>query len=422
VAAALERAGHEVRVVDRTVSPEPLDMAGFDVVGIHADTTRFGRALALARQARAAGATVVMGGPHPCYGLDEVLASQAVDYVVKGEGEAAMPALLDGLKDGGERPVPGVTRLADGAVHGGGEPDRIRDVDSLPLPARHLLDMERYRTARMADRCVWPVHTSRGCPAACRFCSSTNFDGPRWRARSAASVLEEIQHLYDRYGARAVAFMDDNFALNPARMGRIAEGILARGLDLTWWFFSRVDGVLRNPDVFRLAARAGARSVFVGVESARERVLRSYGKGISVDAAREAVPRLQAMGYEVLASYILGAPEETASDLRATIRHAAALDSDTAQFTILTPYPGTPLYDELRDRITDRDWSHYDSIHSVFRHDHLTRMELQLFLVRAYMAFYARSRKSVYGFYRFLANRRFGLNALAEVVKSRIKA
>lgn len=420
VAAAAEKAGHRVTVVDRSVDPRPVDFGAFDVVGVHSDTTRFDRALALAARARAAGAAVVMGGPHPCYALEEVLGSGQVDFVIKGEGERSFPLLLEALdRGGGFEEVPGLHFLRDGALTHGPEPERIRDVDSLPLPARHLVDLDRYRAARMGSRTVMPVHTSRGCPSACTFCSSTNFDGPRWRARSAESVVDEVEHLHRRHGARAIAFMDDNFTLSPRRTEQVAEGILRRGLDVHWWFFSRVDGVLRQPDLFTLLARAGARSVFVGVESAAERTLRQYGKGIVAEQAVEAVAALRERGYEVLASYILGAPHETPADLRATVRLACRIDSDTAQFTVLTPYPGTPLHDRVRDRIFDRSWSHYDSLHSVFRLDHFTRRQIQAELVRAYLTFYARSRRSVYGFYRFLANRRFGLNALSEIVKSR---
>ena len=158
----------------------------------------------------------------------------------------------------------------------------------------------------------------------------------------------------------------------------------------------------------------------MGVEAAATRTLESYGKGIVPEQAVEAVRVLQEKGYEVLASYILGAAHETPADIRATVRLACRIDSDTAQFTILTPYPGTPLYDDVKDRIFDREWSHYDSIHSVFRLDHFTRRQIQIELLRAYATFYTRSRRAVYGFYRFLSVRRFGLYDVTEVVKFKL--
>ncbi len=420
VAAAAEKAGHDVTVIDLAADEREFSPTGFDVVGIHSDTSRSGLALALARRAKAAGAKVVMGGPHPCFAAGEVLGSGAVDFIIKGEGETAFVRLLDAMASGGGfGEIPGLYWLSEGEVVQGPPAVHMRDVDSIPFPARHLIDLGRYASARMGNRTVMPVHTSRGCPGACRFCSSTSFDGARWRSRSAESVLEEITFLHDRYGARAIAFMDDNFTLNPRRIEDIAEGVLRRGLDIHWWFFTRADTVVRHPDTFALLAKAGAKSVFMGVESAAERTLENYNKGIGPQTAREAREILGERGYEVLASYILGAPGETPSDLRATIRFACDLDTDTAQFTILTPYPGTPLYDDVRDRIFDRDWSHYDSVHSVFRLDHIGKREIQLMLVKAYAAFYLRSRKSVHGFYRFLGNRGFGLNALSGLVKSR---
>jgi anaerobic magnesium-protoporphyrin IX monomethyl ester cyclase len=289
-------------------------------------------------------------------------------------------------------------------------------VDGLPFPARDLIDLSAYARARMGSRTIMPVHTSRGCPNRCRFCSSTRFDGARWRARSAGSVLAELEHIHGDLGFGAVAFMDDNFTRSPKRVHEICEGILRSGLDLRWWCFSRVDTVARHPDMVRHMAEAGARSIFIGVESPSAAVLRRFGKGIGPEMAREAVGILKRNGFEVLASFILGAEEETRRDLRATIRFACELDTHTAQFTLLTPYPGTALYADLKDRIREREWTKYDSLHAVFDHPALSRMELQLWLVRAYLTFYLRHRRSVANFFRFLSLRKFGMQALGQAL------
>jgi anaerobic magnesium-protoporphyrin IX monomethyl ester cyclase len=339
---------------------------------------------------------------------------------VRGEGERSFPALLEAW-DTGEDPasVPGLILGGAGGVTDTGPTDPILDVDALPLPARDLVDLSAYAGAHMHGRPITPLHTSRGCPSRCRFCSSTKFDGARWRARSAESVLAELVHLVRDRGFGAVAFMDDNFTRSPARVRAICDGILREGLDLKWWCFSRVDTVVRHPDLFRRMAEAGARSVFIGVESPSAAVLDGFGKGIRPDMAREAIRILKGHGYEVLASYILGAPEETRRDLRATIRFACELDSDTAQFTLLTPYPGTALYEDLKDRIVERRWSAYDSLHAVFDHPAVPRGELQSWLGRAYLSFYLRHRRSVANFFRFLSLRKFGLQALGQALARR---
>ncbi|MHC5077369.1 MAG: B12-binding domain-containing radical SAM protein [Planctomycetota bacterium] len=420
VAAAVRRRGHPVRVVDRSVDRRPLDFGDVDVVGIHTDTTRVDRALRLAAQAKASGAKVVMGGPHPCFVAEEVFTSGFVDAVVRGEGEESFPDLLDAWEKGGDLAgIPGLLLPGPQGPRDTGPRSPIFDVDGLPFPARDLIDLSLYDRARMHNQAITPLHTSRGCPNGCRFCSSTQFDGPRWRARSASSVLEELQHLHQDLGFRAVAFMDDNFTRSPERIHRLCEGILERKLNLHWWCFSRVDTVVRHPDMIRHMAEAGARSIFIGVESQSTTTLHRFGKGIGPQTAREAVRILKANGFEVLASYILGAKEESRRDLRATIRFACELDTDTAQFTLLTPYPGTALYEELKGRIRERDWRKYDSMHAVFEHPRIPRWELQIWLGRAYTSFYLRHRRSVARFFRFLSKRKFGLQALGQALSRR---
>ncbi|MHC4778344.1 MAG: B12-binding domain-containing radical SAM protein [Planctomycetota bacterium] len=417
VAAATRKRGFDVKIVDRSVDHGEVDFTGFDVVGIHSDTTRIDRAMALAGQAKAAGARVVLGGPHPCFMAEEVLSSGSVDAVVRGEGEESFPDLIEAWASGSDgSDIPGLILPLGDSVRDTGPRKPILDVDNLPFPARDLLDLARYSRARMGSRAITPLHTSRGCPSGCRFCSSTRFDGAKWRARSSDSVLDEVEHLVKGLGFGAVAFMDDNFTLSPPRVRRICEGILSRGFDVHWWCFSRADTIVRNPEMVRIMAESGAKSIFIGVESPTAAVLSSYAKGIGPEIAREAVRIVQSNGLDCLASFILGSPEESRRDLRATIRFARELDSDTAQFTLLTPYPGTDLYDELKDKIFEKDWTKYDSLHAVYEHDSISRWEMQYWLTRAYFAYYLRHRRSVHNFFKFLSLRKFGFQALGQAL------
>jgi anaerobic magnesium-protoporphyrin IX monomethyl ester cyclase len=406
IAAAVRHRGYDAHVVDQSVDKRTIDYTSFDVVGIHSDTTRFYKAMKLARQAKAAGAKVVMGGPHPCFCVTEVLESDVVDAIVRGEGEESFPDLLDAWKEGTDpSSIPGlILRTSDGNIDTG-ERQRIQDIDSLPFPARDLLDLSLYTKAHLGYRSLASIHTSRGCPHQCRFCSSSRFDGIKWRARSAESILAELEHLVHDMGYGAVAFLDDNFAGSPKRIHEICDGILKKNLDVHWWCFCRVDTIVRYPDMIRHMAEAGAYSVFVGVETPTLSVLDHLHKGINADQARGAIDILKQSDLEIWASYILGAPDETREDLRSTIRFACELDSDIAQFTLLTPYPGTDLFDELKEKNLDGDWSKYDAVHAVYKHPHISRFEMHLWLVRAYMSFYFRHRKSTHKFFRFLFNR-----------------
>lgn len=420
VAAYAERDGHRVAVDDRAVArgDEPFDPRGYDVVGIHCDSTRHHRAIALARQAKAAGAVVVLGGPHPTYVEAEVLGTGVVDYVVRGEGERSFANLLAALRDATPvDAVRGITFVRDGALVRTPDEPVIDDLDALPFPARHLVDMTRYRGATMEGRPIANLHTSRGCPFKCSFCSSSWFDGVKWRDRSPAGIVDEVEELVARWDYHAVAFMDDLFTMDARRVIGVCEEILRRRLDVYWWCFTRADTLVRNERMVELMAASGCKRVFIGVESATEAVLQDYNKKLEIDMPRRAVALARRHGIGVTASYILGDLRETRADVVRTIRYAKELDSDTAQFSILTPYPGTALWDQVQDRIVDRDWTHYSGQRAVMALPHLTPTQLHLLMARAYLEFYFRSRRSIGGFVRFLRARRFGLAAIGRLLR-----
>ena len=418
VAAAARESGFSVEVCDRMVDRRALDLGRYAVVGIYCDTTRFFQAMELARQAKACGARVVMGGPHPGFDAERILASGNVDAIVRGEGERAFVELLAAWRSNHPpSDIPGVVRMGGrGRMFDGGPAERIRDVDRLPLPARDLVDLQRYARTRLFGRPLASVHTSRGCPFQCRFCASTRLDGAAWRARSSESVLIELEQLVDTWNYRAVAFMDDNFTGSSERVHRICDGILQRGWDLRWWCFCRVDTILRHPEMIAHMARAGATSIFVGIESPNSAVLDDSRKGIRAEQAREAVALLKQHNIEIWASYILGFPRERRHHIRETTRFARQLDTHTAQFTILTPYPGTELWDELHDRLIETAGKGFDGVHAVFRHPAIPPFEMQLWHLWAYLSYYLRSKKSVRGFLRFLGNRMRGRRPAAAAI------
>ncbi|MGD0844453.1 MAG: radical SAM protein [Geobacteraceae bacterium] len=400
VAASLEQAGHRVVVRDldaEGVEVTDADFMSADAVGISSDTTRIERAMRLARRAARFERPVIMGGAHPQFMPEEILASGWVTAIVRGEGEVVFPALLDALASRNEpATVRGVICRDGRGIVTTQDADPV-DVEALPLPARHLIDLHRYR-ASTAGRPVTPVVTSRGCPGACHFCSSSSFFGRGWRYRSAEAVLSELDEVYDRYGFRAVAFIDDNFTLAPGRAEQIADGILERGHDLKWWTFSRVDTIVRNPGMVARMAAGGCIMVYMGIESGSDDTLNSLGKETNSADAFQAVDILRHNGIESYGSYIIGNLDESAADVEKTIDLSIRLDTNIAQFTILTPYPGTRLYEQVKDRIFCRRWKFYDALHVVFRHPHINRFHLQLLLIKAFVRFYRRSREAVAGF------------------------
>jgi len=400
VAASLEQAGHSVVVRDLSADGERLELADMrrcDLVGISADTTRAAKALSIARRAAAIGRPVVMGGPHPQFMAEDIFASGAVDYIVKGEGEVVFPGLLAALQSRDSvASVQGLIFKDGRHLIETPEADPV-DVEALPFPARHLVDLHRYR-ATVAGRPATPIVTSRGCPGACHFCSSSRFFGRAWRCRSAGSVLAELDEVHDRYGFRSVCFTDDNFTLAPERVEQIADGIIERGYDLKWWNFSRVDTIVRNPAMVARMAAAGSATVYIGIESANEDTLNSLGKYTKSSDVSRSVELLRQNGIESYASYIIGNLNESPKDVEKTIEMAVGLDTNIAQFSILTPYPGTKLYEQIKDRIFCRRWKFYDGLHLVFRHPRINRHHLQILLIKAFVKFYRRSQDATQGF------------------------
>jgi anaerobic magnesium-protoporphyrin IX monomethyl ester cyclase len=417
--AYLEREGYQVEIRDFCNPEEIPDYSRYDLMGISTDTTRHLKAMRIARQAKEAGCTVVMGGPHPCYIDDEILAGRWVDFIVHGEGEVTLLELVRALEGGGKdwEGVEGISFRKDGEVVRTTPRPFIRDLDSLPMPARHLIDMDLYRRTKFGERAITPVVTSRGCPANCNFCSSSSFFGRRWRARSADSVVEELEELHNKYGFGAVAFVDDNFTLCPERVVAISEGIISKGLDIWWWNFSRAENIVKNEEMLKVMKKAGSKTIYIGVESASPQTLAELGKRMDLNTVIKAVEVLKRHGFEICASYILGSPRDKAKDIHETIRFAKRLDTNVAQFSILTPYPGTALYEELKERIWTRHWSFYDSQHLVYKQKHISFIRMEWLLLMANLLYYTRSKKAMKDVWRLAKRHKWGWRTLFQFIR-----
>src|SRR3990170_810765 len=190
------------------------------------------------------------------------------------------------------------------------------------MPSRGSVLFQRTRSG---DRNITPLVTSRGCPYQCAFCASSHFFGTKVRTRSVASIFNELEEIYHRYHFNAVAFVDDTFNLFPKRVIEICRGIIEKKFDLWWWCLSRVDLLLQNEEMVKEMARAGAKSVFIGVESSNPKTLEVLKKGIDAESTVQAVDMLKRNGLEIHAAYILGELHETAESIHETIRFAKKL-------------------------------------------------------------------------------------------------
>jgi radical SAM superfamily enzyme YgiQ (UPF0313 family) len=375
LSSVLKRAGHESvmfdqanpatpneRIIERILAEKP------DLVGISfLSTTSYPYAKMLAREIRAAGAItrVAFGGVFATLNAKLVKGQcPEVDFVCRGDGEALLLELLESLEDPSS--VAGVT-WAHGAevVHNVDRPIE-RDLDQWPFPDREglalefieampldvpaVLSMERFTT----------MQTSRGCPWPCAFCDIPIFNEGKWRSRSPEHVLAELRQL-EAQGYGSVYFVDDHFLLRPKRIQAICEGIERDGLTIEWGIEGRVDSVAQH--LFPAMAKAHCRTMMFGIESGSQKILDRLDKEQTLEEIKAAVANAKAAGIEIVHGFfVVGNPDETVEDLRATFDFAARLPLDTFGFNRLCVYRGTPLWREyVRRGLVDdaTDWYKY---------------------------------------------------------------
>jgi anaerobic magnesium-protoporphyrin IX monomethyl ester cyclase len=336
-----------------------LDTERPDLFGVSVFTFNRHEAMRLAGLARRANPSgmIIAGGPHATHLPHHLLEHYPqVDIVVRGEGEETMLELVEararGALPGSLAGIRGITyRGADGRVVDTPDREVIRDLDRLPFPAEDPATLG----VDVASQFEFMI-TSRGCPAACTFCSSPEFWGRTLRFRSAGSMLEEIRLLRERYGVVYVSVRDDTFTVSAQRVIDFCRGLIDSGIDLLWDCQSRVNAV----DEERLAwmRRAGCTHIQYGVESGSPRMLRRLNKGITLDQIRAAAAATRRVGLGLSIYLITGIDTEGDEDLESTTRLIEEIRPHDGLVSPLTVYPGTAQYEEAKARssLTDEFW------------------------------------------------------------------
>ena len=299
---------------------------------------------------------VVMGGPHATGIPEHLLGFKEIDSVVIGEGEHTVVELLDALSDKKDlSSVRGLGFRADGKVHINPSRDPIDNVDEIPYPAYDLVDLDRYyerpdpHGMPPRHKRYMPILSSRGCPFQCTYCHRVF--GKRFRPRSAANVIGEMELLYHKYGIREFHIEDDSFNVDMDRAKEILDCIRGKGLKVTIQFPSglRVDRV--DDELARKLRRAGTFMTAVGIESGSSAILKAAKKGLNLDRVGAAVDLLVKQGILVWGYFMIGFPGETRAQMQETITLARRLRLHFASFSIVVPFPGTELFDSVKDRI-----------------------------------------------------------------------
>jgi radical SAM superfamily enzyme YgiQ (UPF0313 family) len=330
--------------VDRAVAA-----FGPDVVGIAVRTPLLASARIVARRVKrlAPEAFILAGGPHPSVVGEAILRCPEFDAAVLGEGEATLAACLQGLRRGRFPAEESglVVRREGRAVRTPPRPP-IEDLDALPFPGslapQRLVGGEDYPAKAFGH-----VFVSRGCPRHCAYCASGGVWGRLVRCRSIPSVLAELSLLADR-GVRHVHFDDDTFGVTPDRLLALCRELELARLGLSFGCETHVS--LINERSVEALARAGFATVQLGLESGDNGMLAKVGKGFTVEQARQAAQRVKGAGLRLEAFFMVGFPDETEETLAATRSLMEDLPCDKIIYSIFTPYPGTPLFDQCEQR------------------------------------------------------------------------
>lgn len=353
IAAFLQQHGHECRIIEGAAEPVGMDeicrvASEYDMVGVTVLSPYAKRAMELVRALRDSGLElpVVVGGAHVTV-LPESMLECGADYAVVGEGELTILELVNCLFGGREgvgiENISGlVFRAGDGYVHNSLR-SPIDPLDQVPLPARELLPMHRYRGGLSRAK-YQPSHSmmaSRGCSGACSYCPKKILGG-KVRYFSVERIVEEFFLLRDKYGARDVSVMDDNFISSPEVALSVSDNLRSRNFGLTWMVSARIDCVTR--EVLKGIKDAGCSFICFGIESGSQRILNHINKRTTKEQIRETVRIAGEVGIPVQGFYMVGMPTETAEEMKETIDFALELDTDVATFTLYVPLPGTVEY------------------------------------------------------------------------------
>lgn len=381
----LQRQGFEVKVIIEEIDAPEYGSLDFhpDLVCVSSITSTAPRAYELADYYRRQGVPVALGGAHPSFVVRESL--DHADYVICGEGDEALPELVAALNAGGDlAQVQNLAYLEGDMMRQNPWRPLVENLDDLPIPDYDVI----HGWAARRGRRWMSIATSRGCPFNCRFCAVIKLFGRKYRYNSVDRVLAEIR----QNGVKAdhIFFCDDNFTANRERIKELCQRLLEENLKIEWSAQVRVEAA-KDEELMDLMARAGCYCVFVGFESINPATLKLYNKSQTVENIKECVINFHRHHIRVHGMFVFGSEEDHYQVIRDTVRFSRDLDLDSLQYLILTPIPGTPVYQELeaQNRIFYHDWSHYDGHHAVFQPRQLTAYELQYETIRAMKKFYS---------------------------------
>ena len=404
IAAYLKENGVDVSIVDE--APQGYSLKNTvdwvkkedpDIIGFSTLSSSCRKAALIAENVKKENPNVVtvFGNFFATFNAERILTKYPfVDFIVRGEGEHTSLELAKCLEKKGDlKKVLGINFRNDDKVIS--TPDRplIKDVDSLPFPDREMLPVEYHNTTAgivVAPKKFSGFVSSRGCVYQCRFCGCRRLARNLWRSRSVENIMEEL-HLLSSQGYKQFLFVDDNFTLNPKRVIKLCHRLKKEKVDIEFFAEGRVDNFSRG--MVQEMVRADCRMIYFGIENGTQRILDYYDKRTTPKQAEDATRKARKAGIDVIvASFILGAPNETRKEIQHTLDFAQKISVDIPQFNILATFPGTDIWEELKMQGRVDEEKHWESgvMVSEVSPDAVPCQEIEQMIHDAYQRFFVR--------------------------------
>ncbi len=339
----------------------------------------------------------VTGGQHFTVMAQESLETYPeIDVIVRGEGEETLVELVQAFSEKKSfSRIKGISFRHNGEIRHNPPRPLIGNMDDLPFPGYHFVEdiIHKYHFEMMAgsETRYAIIEGSRGCPHRCKFCTQWKHWLGKWRSKSAKRIADEMEFCLQNYGSKFLWLTDDNFGLG-RRADELCDEIIGRGLsdDIMWFIQARCDDIVKNKDLLPKMRKAGNYWMLLGVESHRESTLETFNKNYNPEDAFTAVKLLKENDIFAQAMFIIGERKDSAESIAGLREYVNDLDPDLAIFMILTPFPGTEIFETAKRNgwIEDLNWANYDMVHAIMPTETLSREEVQEELYKCYRDFY----------------------------------
>lgn len=359
-----------------------------DLIGISTISSTAPRAYIIADKVRQKKIPVIMGGPHVSFLTDEAL--EHTDFVIRGEGEQALMKFIDNWeKKGDYTKVPNLSYKKEGKIFHNPSQEFEKNLNSFPFPDFSLY---KGKSKIISKGLAIPIQTSRGCPYNCSFCSVTPMFGKMYRFRSTENIIKELRSYKNQ--SNNIFFYDDNFAANPKRTKELLNAMIKEKFKYKWSAQVRVE-IAKDREMIKLMKEAGCTTLYIGFESINPESLKAVKKNQKVEDIIEAIKIIQKNHIHIHGMFVLGFDADDWKIVKKTVKFTRKSKLTSVQFLLLTPLPGTDLFDRFKanSRIQFNDWSLYDAHHVVFKPKNFSLSELQKAQIYCHKKFYSRFQK-----------------------------